>query len=286
MGIPAPSFNYDALNAQGGLGQGLAALTGSLANAAAKRRQAEADMRQADIQRQGLERLRSNDVIGQENAKRQGLEQVRQFDEAQGLRRDQYEMQGLEALARQGQQGMVDAARIRNYDADTQRKMRPTAQSQARDPALIRPGEWNQLDQQALQETEAEINRQKLSPEYAAEVSAAKGTFGMFKGPPARNLDQIRQQLLDANRKRRGLDRHQPWMDGQGSVPAAAAPAAAGNLRQRATAAFGGKLPPDVLSRLAEAEAGDPDAIQDVEESLSGGAPVAPDDDPTKLLGP
>ncbi len=293
MGIPAPSFNYDALNAQGGLGQGLAALTGSLANAAAKRQQAEALMRQNDVQRQGLERLRSNDVIGQENAKRQGLEQVRQFNEKQGLERDRYDMQGLEALARQGQQGMeadsrmgVDKARIENLNADTYRKQHPNPASQAKDPRVIPPSVWNQLDTSANQETDAEINRQKLSPEYAAEVAASKGTFGMFKGPAPRNLDQIRVQLLQANRERRGLTQHQPWMDAPGAIPANAAPAAAGDLRKRVMGAYGTNIPPDVAARLKDAEDGDGDAVKDLEDALSGGATVAPDEDPTNLLGP
>ncbi len=285
MGIPAPRFDYDAMATPGGIGQGLAGLGGALANAAARRRQAAVDEQRLAQQQQGMAQQQANSDRGFDEGRRQF--DARQINDGKRL--------GLEGLRVEnetrrvglaGLPNMVDEARIRNLDASTKRMGDPSRATPAKDPRIIPPAVWNQLDQAALEETDAEINRIKLSPEYTKEVADSKGfVFGLGAGPAPRDLNAQREQLLRQNRERRGLSAVQPWQGGSTSTPANASPAAAGTLRKRVAGAYGAQIPPDVLARLAEAEAGDEDAILDVEEALSGGVMVDPEEDPTTLLG-
>lgn len=291
MAIPAPRFDYEALATPGGIGQGLAALGGALANAAARRRQAEAMEMKAAADQQGLARLQSNDVINRENRRREFGEQMRQGDERIKLEEKRI---GLAGLAKP--LTPVDDARIRNLDASTERLKRPAGlASLARDPRIIPAAVWNQLDQEASAEAMDAVNRRKLDPAHRAALDASKpGWFSGPAGPAPMNDEQYREEVLRKARERRGLHLPQPWQagpaaaEGKSTAPIAAqnAPTGVGTLRKRALAAYGNAVDDEVLAAIAAAEAGDEEAAAQLEEMLAPGKPLAPEEDPTTLLGP
>lgn len=270
MRIPTPSFDYNSLATPGGVGQGLASIAGAVVNARATQNKANAEA-------QGLARLEKRDQEDRILRERELAERSRANMAGEDLRKQELGLRGLESAGR----GAVNVAKglgslfpnakdqalTRKYNAEADRALRPPQPNAARDPSLIPAAVWNQLDQEATNEATDAMNRYKLSPEYTTALGASKAWFN--KGPVPESPEQRFEKALQEARERRGLTRPQPWQTGQQPTPANAMPAAAGNIRSRVSGLFGGAIPPDWEQSIMEAEAGDAEALQQLEEMLA-----------------
>lgn len=269
MRIPAPSFDYNSIATPGGVGHGLQALAGSLINARATQNKANAEA-------QGLARLEQRD----QNEMRMGMsrmdEQNRSNLANEEIRRQELGMRGLESFGRgaanvaKGIGGLFPdpktAAQIDHLKSMAEKNRRPPAPKTT--PPMSHEARVGYL--KLLEQAKADLQAKAMTdPRY----KPTKNWGGWGDDTPAeRNLEQelkdLEQNHPAAIALREAKEREQ--------APANAAPAAAGNLRARVSARFGGKIPPDWEQSLMEAEGDaklnippDAESLQQLEEMLA-----------------
>lgn len=288
MGISAPSFDYNSLATPGGIGQGLASLGGALADASARRRQAEVEQARLDFEKQGLARLQANDLANRS-------QQAMQFQDSVNHNRAQEEYQqgqlkrqdGLAALANTRynadaeRQKTLDAAAVmeRGYQHERQGKLDASAMefnaarakhyatampSVARDPFALRPETYLEGAKVAAKRAQDRISQEEMSPEYQNQVKESqKWGFGGLRSvgaapaSPASKYDAYYQEEIG----KLGLPAKPPvWHSSTpvqtGNTDSHVTPSAP-SLRDRVTALYGNDLHPDIEKSLAEAETGD-----------------------------
>lgn len=303
MGISAPSFDYQSLNAPGGIGQGLGALSGALVDAAARRRQAEAAQARLEFEKQGLARLQANDLADRSQRAMQFQEGVNHNRAQEEYQQGQLKRQdGLASLAntryndsmkrqavtddfatterlyQHSRQDKLDAANIGQMNARAKNYSTPKTPSQPVDRTLLTPATYAQLSQQAEKQAQTEFEDSQMT--HHAAVAKATGRLWNDPMPPTPpTLEALRAK----HRKSLGLPDTPPtWKT------APAAPAAS-SLRGRVTALYGA-LTPELEQSLAEAEKGDAESaaqLKGILQQAGGDEAVDPDGgvDTLDLLG-
>lgn len=274
MGISAPSFDYQSLNAPGGIGQGLGALSGALVDAAARRRQAEAAQARLEFEKQGLARLEARDLASRsQEAMRfqEGVDHNRaqeEYQQGQLKRQD-----GLAALAdrrytegvtrqktldtanavqqdfERGQRAQVDAASIAEKNARAKYYSTPKTPSQPKDNSRA-----VNLQYEALAEKQAQRDFDDGQLAHSAAVAKADGVLWNDPMPPA-------PPTLEALRAKYRKNFNLP-LPGETAAPTASP------LRSRFAGMYPGGLPPEVELSLSEAEGGDQASAAQLERML------------------
>ena len=277
MRIPAPSFDYNSIATPGGVGHGLQALAGSIINARATQNKANAEA-------QGLARLEQRD----QNEMRMGMSRMDETNRSnlanEEIRRQELGLRGLESAGRgaanfaKGVAGMFPdaktAAQIDHLKSMAEKNRRPPPPKTT--PPMSHEARVGYL--KLLEQAEADLRNQAVV--NAKDFQPQDVEWDIFSPdlPAKRNLEkelaELRQTHPAAIALREAKERE------QAPVPANAAPNAAGTLRARVSARFGGKIPPDWEQSLMEAEGNDVESQQQLEEMLG----VAPQDS-LDLLG-
>lgn len=263
MGLGMPSFDYNSLNAPGGIAQGLGAIGAAFVNARTQRERQAQQQAQLDFQRQGLAQVQAQNEFNNTYRTGQSTENERHNRAMEGI--------GATRASQVGVPHQKSPEELAYLQAQT-------AEAQARTERLGRPDRtrWDP----SLPSADAQLKANSDAAAYADEQLALearkpenKGTSGgMFPwsagATPPKDLKAFREEAFQrrSSELRRGV--------GQFSTPASAAPNAVSNLRQRVSNAFGGQLDANVEAALRAAEAGDTEAQQQLEQHISGGAPT------------
>lgn len=275
MGFPAPSFDFQSLNAPGGIGQGLGALSGALVNAAARRRQAEADRARLEFEKQGLARLEARDLANRSQEAMRFQEGVNHNRAQEEYQQGQLKRQdGLAALAKtryddgvkqqavtddlaatersyqHNRQGRLDAASIAEKDARAKYYSTPKTPSQPKDNSRA-----VNLQYEALAEKQAQREFDDSQIAHSAAVAKADGILWNDPMPPAPpTLEALRAKY----RKNFSLP-----LPGETAAAPTASP-----LRSRFAGMYPDGLPPEVELSLSEAEGGDQASAAQLERML------------------
>ena len=197
MGIEAPRFDFQSLNAPGGIGQGLGALSSALIDAQGRRRQNEMDQARLDFEKQGLARLQANDLANRSQQAMQFQEGVNSHRADEEYRTGQLKRQdGLAALAdtrykegekrqvvqdrlaaeertyQHGRTDKIDVANIgkNNAEAEHYRKMVPSVPA---DHTKLTPATYAQLSQIAQKRAQARVDAEMFDPQYIKDKANA-----------------------------------------------------------------------------------------------------------------
>ena len=278
--IPAPRLDYNSLATPGGIGQGMAGLMGSIL-------QARALQNTAAVKQQGLAQMEDRNArqyMGQQ-ADRQERGRANLANEA---------LRGQEIAARNGMSSLppsaMEVARTKLIEAQTLRALRPPVPRAVAAPKPrdgISPEAYAGLERN-IADGVAELRKDTLL--HPSQFQATKNWFSPDE-PAQRNIEDEVQAYTKERRETMGLNRRQPCQGGQPeqvAQPAWVAPAPAASatgIRARITALYGGMLDPDTEQSVLEAEEGDPDALEQLEEMLQGTAPAIAPQDPNDLLG-
>ena len=283
MGIPAPRIDYNSLATPGGIGQGLAALGDSVIRARIARNKADQDA-------QGLARMESRDAkLAAQNEARLA-EEGRHNRAIESTKQQELDLRGLESFGAGvknfagGLSKFADptaAARVRHLDSMTAKNMRPPAP-----PKIPEVGEAAySVARRALADQEEGLrNESRTNPDFQG---APAGIFSAAV-PAKRNLQTELQQLRETSDDAKIVREYMRQMEehakarasgsavppggpsgpggSQAPIPATAIPASVGALRKRVTQLYGGTIPPEVEQSLMEAEEGDADSAQQLEE--------------------
>lgn len=269
MRIPAPSFDYNSLATPGGVGQGLASIAGAVINARAMQNKAEAE-------RQGLARLEQRDREDRMLRSAELDERARANKATENFRQQELGLRGLESFGRgaatvgKGIAGLFPdaktAAQIDHLKSMAEKNRRPPAPRPA--PVMSHEARVGYL--KLLEQAKADLQAKAMTdPRY----KPTKNWGGWGDDTPAeRSLEQELKDLEQTHPAAIAL--REATANQQAPAPASAMPAAAGNLRARVSGLFGGAIPPDWEQSIMEAEAGDAEALQQLEEMLAepGGA--------------
>jgi hypothetical protein len=304
MGIPAPRIDYNSLATPGGVGQGLAALGDSVIRARIARNKADQDA-------QGLARMEKRDsMLAAQNAAR--LEEDGRHNRA--VEATQQQELGLRGLSTFG-------AGVKNVTSaiggGLSKMMDPTAQARVRYLDSMTQKNLRQPEQKIPEVGEAaySVARRALADQEAALQGEARTNpdFQEVPGmtrwnavtPAKRNLQTELQQLRETSDDAKIVREYMRQMEehakartakaavppggpngpggAQAPAPATVIPAGAGSIRKRVTQLYGGAIDADLEASIAEAEMGDAESLQQLEELF---APVAQPEEPDLLGNP
>jgi len=280
--IPAPRFDYQAAATPGGIYQGLGALAGAASEAFAVNRKAKQDqaiaeqaaMREERKHQQGLARIAAQDAqyertyTGQQDAaNRTAQHQNSMLGIAQQRLQNEQEHR-MNPPARQAPMLSPEDQEYRRSLTERNRAETERLKNQA--PPLGRPP--TPAEQIRMDEIDADAYAAQEVEKWVGQENAARAANhggGWFSGAaPTVNLVE-RSQRKDAIRTQRlaELQRSRNKTAPQGGV-SGLPQGRSSFLRQEALKRFGGQLPAEVEMSLQEAENGDTDSQDELEELL------------------
>lgn len=278
--MPLPSFDWQSINAPGGIMQGLGALGAALTNASVRRRELEAQAAahqqdQAYGDQQLAMQQQAQDLRGEQFA-----ETKRANAAGEDIRRQELGLRGLQSFGGGlkslvgGLSGMFDPykqAQIENLRLRNEQLRNPRPREMTTDQRIgIEKLYQNELDALAAE---------KLRDKDAFEGKPAGwGPFGAAAVPPTRDYAKEMAAIKQKYDQRfPGWD--QPPQAPQGGLTSMANPPpgsvmnlphkVSSPIRQQITQLYGGQLPPEVEQSLQEAEAGDQESMQQLQEMLA-----------------
>lgn len=214
-----PSLNFDALNAPGGVIQGVSGLLGSIAGARGDIAKAQAQQQEMDYRQQ------QDDLRNQQDAQRFGLQQ-QQF----GLQKDQFEFEkafrakqqeiaaaeaqahGLTALGRTMEIGQRNADPSKQALTDKYNAEAEYTKKRTENYGQMTPQQQYQAFMQRQKELQA-LDEMANSPLHRQEFQGSPEVKHWYGNTPAvqptRNLQQERQKIMDT---------YAPYVGQQGGV--------------------------------------------------------------------
>lgn len=270
MRIPAPSFDYNSLATPGGVGHGLASIAGAVVNA-------RATQNKANVDAQGLARLERRDQEDRALRAAEMEERTRANAANEDIRKQELGLRGLESFGRGAVNvgkglgslisGPKEAAQIDHLKSMAEKNRRPPVPKAP--PQLGHEARVGYM--KLLEQAKADLRSQAVTNPKAFAPRDVEWDILSPDLPAERNLEA---ELAELDKT------HPAAIALRDATVNQQAPVAAGNLRARVSARFGGKLPPEWEQSLMEAEAGDAESMQQLEEMM-GVAPQDSDD----LLG-
>lgn len=280
--MPLPSFDWQSINAPGGIMQGLGALGTALTNASVRRRELEAQAaaqkrEQAYRDQQLAMQQQAQDLRGEQFA-----ETKRANAAGEDIRRQELGLRGLQSFGGGlkslvgGLSGMFDPykqAQIENLQLRNEQLRNPKPRAMTVDQRIG-------VDKLYKGDVDA-LNRERMMNPEAFSGKPASG--GWWTGgetpavPPARDYNAELEALRSQYEAR--YPGWNPETPPQGGLTSMANPPAgsymnlplkaSSPIRQQITQLYGGQLPPEVEQSLREAEAGDQESMQQLQEMLA-----------------